>query len=322
MIGATGHGGAAMRIRHRGGPSRIEDRRGESAGGGLGGLGGGRFPIPLPTGKAGGGLGGLGLIGLIIGLLFATGVLGGGGGGFGLPQIDAFPPAAPAPPGAKTPDVGSGDAQAQALDDLVKDIEATWTGLFEGAGKQFEPTVLVLFSGGTNTGCGQASSATGPFYCPLDSRMYIDLDFFRELSSRFGAPGDFAQAYVIAHEYGHHVQNVLGTNDAVSREQQADPGAANELSIRLELQADCYAGVWGHSALTAGALDAGEVEEALGAAAAVGDDRIQAQATGTTNPETWTHGSSAQRVAWFTHGYDTGDPNACDTFGAGDLDNP
>ena len=179
---------------------------------------------------------------------------------------------------------------------------------------RYEPTKLVLFTEATTSGCGAASSATGPFYCPADRKVYLDLGFFRELRSRFGAPGDFAQAYVIAHEFGHHVQNVLGISDDVHRGQQENADEANELSIRLELQADCLAGVWAYSAYRERLLESGDLEEGLAAAAAVGDDRIQRQATGRIDRESWTHGSSQQRVTWFREGYETGDVNACDTF--------
>nr|MBA3244675.1 neutral zinc metallopeptidase [Actinomycetota bacterium] len=157
-----------------------------------------------------------------------------------------------------------------------------------------------------------------PFYCPADKHVYIDLGFFRELQSRFGARGDFAQAYVIAHEFGHHVQNVLGVSADVRQQQQEDPDGANELSIKLELQADCLAGVWGHSAQQEGLLQPGDVEEGLNAAAAVGDDRIQQKSGRGVNPESWTHGSSEQRMAWFQKGFEKGDPSACDTF-KGDI---
>jgi uncharacterized protein len=172
----------------------------------------------------------------------------------------------------------------------------------------------VLFTEPRDSGCGVASPETGPFYCPADMLVYLDLGFFRELSRRFGAPGDFAQAYVIAHEVGHHVQTLLGTNAAVQQESRANPSERNELSVRLELQADCYAGVWGASVYARDILQPGEVQEALTATAAVGDDRIQQQTQGRIDPETFTHGTSEQRVRWFRTGFDSGDPNDCDTF--------
>ncbi len=206
-------------------------------------------------------------------------------------------------------------ALKQFVNDVTFDLEETWTQLFEGSDTSLRAADLVLFTGATPTACGQGSSATGPFYCPADSTIYLDMDFFRELEQRFGAPGDFAQAYVIAHEYGHHIQNVLGINADVQQQSRDDPDRANELSIRLELQADCLAGVWGHS-LTSEELGPDEVNEALTAAAAIGDDRIQASTTGRIDPESWTHGSSAQRTQWFQTGFDSGNPNDCDTFNA------
>jgi predicted metalloprotease len=276
-----------------------------------GGLGGG-MGIPIPIGAGGGGIG---LIGLIVAILFFTGVLGGGGGGVSVPGIDPMP---------GMPQDGSlqaGSAEDQKLVDfvgfVVNDVQQSWAKTFEAAGRTYEPTKLVLFTDATTTGCGNASSATGPFYCPADRKVYLDLGFFRELRQRFGAPGDFAQAYVIAHEFGHHVQNLLGISGQLSQEQQANPGEANALSVKLELQADCLAGVWAQSAYRENLLQTGDLEEGLRAAAAVGDDRLQRQATGRIDRESWTHGSSAQRVHWLKAGYESGDPNACDTFGGG-----
>jgi predicted metalloprotease len=194
---------------------------------------------------------------------------------------------------------------------VLDDAQNTWKQIL---GPRYRDARLVLFRDGVETACGSAPSAVGPFYCPGDQKVYIDLSFFEELERRFGAPGDFAQAYVLAHEIGHHVQNVLGLSRQVSRGQQANPEAANELSVRLELQADCLAGIWGHSTQQRGILEKGDVEEGMGAASAVGDDRIQKRARGYVNPESFTHGSSAQRVQWFRRGLDTGDVNACDTF--------
>jgi predicted metalloprotease len=175
----------------------------------------------------------------------------------------------------------------------------------------------VLFRDGVQSGCGQAETAMGPFYCPLDEKVYIDLGFYDELRDRFGAPGEFAQAYVLAHELGHHVQHLLGTDAQVHRAMQRDPEAANQYSVGLELQADCYAGVWGRSTQQRDKLDQGDLEEGRNAAAAVGDDRIRAQSGRRVNSDSFTHGSSAQRVSWFRKGFDTGDPRACDTFGGG-----
>ncbi|MBV9671045.1 MAG: neutral zinc metallopeptidase, partial [Acidobacteriales bacterium] len=176
---------------------------------------------------------------------------------------------------------------------------------------------LVLYRGATQAGCGLAQSATGPFYCPEDKKVYLDLEFFDELKNRFGAPGEFAQAYVIAHEYGHHVQDVIGTMQKVDAVMERNPSQRNALSVRLELQADCYAGVWGHSAQQRGELQQGEAEEALKAASSVGDDRLQRAAGRQVAPDTFTHGSSAQRMHWFQQGFSSGDMSQCDTFAAG-----
>jgi predicted metalloprotease len=173
---------------------------------------------------------------------------------------------------------------------------------------------LVLFRDAVQSGCGVAGAETGPFYCPADEKVYIDLSFFDELRSRFAAPGDFAQAYVLAHEIGHHVQTVLGVSQRIRQLQQRQPGAANQLSVAQELQADCFAGVWGHSAAQNDILEPGDLEEGLSGAAAVGDDRIQRQARGRVNPETFTHGTSEQRVAWFRRGFESGNPKACETL--------
>jgi predicted metalloprotease len=262
---------------------------------------------------AGAGLGGLGIVGVIVVLLFSVLSGGGGGGGLGIPGLEPLPPSPGAQAGGGISNADDDDMR-QFVGFVVDDIQDTWTGIFRSAGRAYQPTTLVLFTGGTVSGCGPASSATGPFYCPRDGKVYLDLDFFRELRSRFGAPGDFAQAYVIAHEFGHHVQNLLGINEEVSRAQQQNPANANPLSVRLELQADCLAGVWAHSAYRENLLEPGDVEEGLAAAAAVGDDRIQASIQGRIDPESWTHGSAEQRQAWFTRGFESGDPNSCDTF--------
>jgi predicted metalloprotease len=188
----------------------------------------------------------------------------------------------------------------------------------EDFGRDYEEPRLVLFSGAVRSACGMAGSATGPFYCPLDRQVYIDLAFYRDLKERFSAPGDFAEAYVIAHEVGHHVQELLGTSGRVaSQQKRGGREAANALSVRLELQADCYAGVWAHHAQRVRqVLEPGDLEEALTAAAAIGDDRLQSQAQGYVVPESFTHGTSEQRMTWFRRGFDGGRPNACDTFGS------
>jgi predicted metalloprotease len=197
---------------------------------------------------------------------------------------------------------------------VLDDVQGTWAKTFPVAGRSYRRTKLVLFTDTVRSGCGFAETAMGPFYCPSDEKVYIDLGFYQELRSRFGAPGDFAQAYVIAHEIGHHVQNVLGLSDRVREMQQRRPDAANQLSVLLELQADCFAGIWAHSTEQRDILERGDVEEGIGAAAAVGDDRIQKQAGARVNPETWTHGSSQQRVEWFQRGMQGGKVADCNTF--------
>lgn len=208
------------------------------------------------------------------------------------------------------------DEQAQFVAAILGDTEDVWNRLFAESGSSYQEPVLTLFSGAVRSGCGNASAAVGPFYCPLDSGVYLDMSFFRELSERFGAPGDFAAAYVIAHEVGHHVQNLTGTSDRVRRAQQsAGTAEANSLSVRLELQADCYAGLWAnHAQRERQILEPGDIEEGLTAAAAIGDDRLQTRSGGQVVPESFTHGTSRQRVRWFTRGFETGDPTACDTF--------
>ncbi len=273
-------------------------------------------------GRMGGGKvagGGLGLIGLLLALFLGGGnILGGGGGGGGGFGIDPGTGQFGTTPGATSNGLdGAPDPDAQLKDFVtfvVEDVQGSWQDQFQTAGKPYEVTTLVLFEEGVDTGCGAASSATGPFYCPADHKVYLDLGFFRELSTRFGAPGDFAQAYVVAHEFGHHVQNLLGVNAQVQRASAKDPGKANALSVRLELQADCFAGVWAHSAYQENLLEAGDLEEGLDAAAAVGDDRIQKEATGRIDEKAFTHGTSAQRKDWFQKGYRSGNPDACDTF--------
>jgi uncharacterized protein len=197
---------------------------------------------------------------------------------------------------------------------VLDDVQNFWQDTFRQSGKNYERAELVLFTDVTRSACGTATSQIGPHYCPPDQRVYLDLGFFRELRARFDAPGDFAQAYVLAHEIGHHVQNLLGINERVQREQQSSPDEANELSVRLELQADCLAGVWAFTTYERELLERGDLEEGLGAAAAVGDDRIQKSIQGRVNPEKWTHGSAEQRQTWFATGYQRGDVAACDTF--------
>jgi uncharacterized protein len=260
----------------------VEDRRGMSGG--------------IPIGVGGGGLG-LVLL-LVIALL--TGNVPGGGSSGG--PLDAFPTVQ----ATGTNPVEDPDATLKDFSDRVfTDVDNTWAQIFQQTGKTYNHPRLVLFTQATQSACGGASSAVGPHYCPPDQTVYLDLSFFRELRDRFGASGDFAHAYVIAHEVGHHVQNELGIMDRVEN---------REDGIRLELQADCLAGVWGYTAEKRGLLDPGDTREALDAAAAVGDDRIQQQTQGRVTPENWTHGSSEQRMKWFTRGMNKGDPAACDTF--------
>jgi predicted metalloprotease len=281
-------------------------------GGAAGGLGGG---IPFPIGKAGAGLG-LPIIILMVVLAMCNGGVPGqgGGGGFGVDSpFNQFPaaPAAEQDPNAPDPEA----AQLDFVSFVLDDVQETWQQQFLAAGNTYTDAQLVVYRDFVQTGgCGNAPSSVGPFYCPADETVYLDLGFFDELATRFDAPGDFAQAYVIAHELGHHVQNLTGINDEVRQQQQRHPDDANELSVRLELQADCLAGVWGHSTYQRGILESGDLEEGLTAAAAVGDDRIQEQATGTINKETWTHGSSEDRMKWFRKGFDSGDAGQCNTF--------
>jgi predicted metalloprotease len=197
---------------------------------------------------------------------------------------------------------------------VLDDVQKTWTQIFADRGTPYRHAKLVLFRNQIDSGCGMAQSASGPFYCPENEKVYIDLGFYDELKSRFGAPGEFAQAYVLAHELGHHVQKLTGVEAKVHAAQEQNPRAANQLSERLELQADCFAGVWGHSTDERKLLDPNEAQEGLNAAAAVGDDRLQKMAGRTVNPETFTHGSSQQRMDWFQKGFTTGDMNACNTF--------
>jgi len=299
----------AMRWK-RGQTTGIEDRRSQGGMGGFGmGGGGGGIPIPIPAGVGGGGA--LVILLIVLALQFFGG--GGGGGGGGTGGLGGLTGQSGAEPGASVDLSNNGD-MVEFMGAVLNDSNDLWEDTFQRSGQQYARTTLVLFTGGTQSACGAASSATGPFYCPADRKVYLDTDFFQELSDRFGAPGDFAQAYVIAHEVGHHVQTLTGIEGQVRELQQRDPGRQNELSVKMELQADCLAGVWAQSVYQAGDLEAGDLEEGLGAAAAVGDDRIQASAGVGVNPESWTHGSAEQRSQWFNKGFRSGDPAGCDTF--------
>ncbi len=295
----------------------LEDRRGRREGP--------SFPFRLPplTRIPGGRLPGgrapqLGFGGILL-LLLLFWFLGGDvlqilGGGTQVSVPESFPGERRLPPvGTPAP---SASPEEERLVDFVSfvldDLQSTWTEVLPG----YRDAVLVLFRGSTVSGCGRAVAQMGPFYCPADEKVYVDLGFYEELRRRFGAPGDFAQAYVLAHEIGHHVQKLTGIEPKVRRAQQERPSLANELSVRMELQADCLAGVWGHSTGRRELLEEGDVEEAMNAASAIGDDRIQRETTGRVQPESFTHGSSRQRMEWFQRGLETGDLRACDTLSA------
>ena len=288
---------------------------------------GGRRRIGGKGAAAGGG--GL-LILALLAAMCGVPLTGGGGDSFG---IEAQSPLDGSPGTVDATGVEVVDPDADTLEFmqfLMADIQDTWDEYFDQAGQAYQYTTLVVFEDAVNSGCGRATAQVGPFYCPApgDQQVYVDFAFYDELSRRFGAPGDFAQAYVIAHEVGHHIQAITGISDAVRNAQASDPGNKNEYSVRQELQADCLAGVWAFSAsqrLTEETgrpiIEDGDIEEGLAAAAAVGDDRIQAQAGMRIDPHTWTHGSAAQRVTWFKQGYDNGDPELCDPFQL-DVNNP
>ena len=270
---------------------------------------GGRFPV----GGRVGGFGGLGLVALVLlGLFFGVdpSVLLEGGG------TSAPSSYAPAPDPGRTQAPGVPDEAREFVSVVLGDTEDTWRELFQHMGRTYQEPTLVLFSGAVDSGCGFAQSASGPFYCPRDDKLYLDTSFFDQLSRGFGAPGDFAQAYVIAHEVGHHVQNQLGILPRVEAMQgQVSRADANRVQVLVELQADCFAGIWAHHAdRSRGLLEFGDIEEGLNAAAAIGDDRLQKRSQGYVVPDAFTHGSSAQRVGWFKRGLQQGTPEACDTF--------
>jgi uncharacterized protein len=283
--------------------SNIEDRRG--MGGGFGGRG-------LKVGAGGG----IGIIVIAVVAMFLgidpSVILQGGMSDSGAPAGYEQPRGPASPQEAE---------REKFVSLMLGDTEETWKTIFQQGGKQYEEPTLVLFSGAVDSACGSAQAATGPFYCPGDRKLYVDLSFFDELEQRFGAPGDFAQAYVVAHEVGHHVQTLLGVTQQVqSARQQIGSDQANQLSVLTELQADCYAGVWANHAQEARqVLEPGDIEEGLRAAAAVGDDRIQRETQGRVVPDSFTHGSSEQRMTWFRRGLERGDVNQCDTFQAAGM---
>lgn len=284
-----------MRLGNDEDSSYVEDRRGESGGGGR------RIGRSM-------GIGGT-LVVLALSIVLKRNLFN-----------DLGTPAPSSRPSQRSPNgPANGQTRTAAEEDLKRvavgafnDAQRTWTSQLRGSG--YRPARLVLFWDQTRSGCGAAGAEMGPFYCPADERVYIDLGFYRDLASRFGAPGDFAQAYVIAHEVGHHLQNILGIEARMRQSQRQNPRAKNQLSVLLELQADCFAGIWGHAAKQRGILEPGDVEEGLRAAAAVGDDRLQKAATGRVSPESFTHGSAAQRAQWFRRGMDSGRIEDCDTF--------
>jgi predicted metalloprotease len=276
-----------------GGRSRnLEDRRGASGGGGFGGGGGG---LRLGVGGT--------VVLLILSVIFKRDLLTEFAGG------SADGSLAPAAQEAPVQDARE-EQMVQFVSFVLDSAQADWARQLP----RYQDAKLVLFRDAVQSACGTAQSATGPFYCPGDARVYVDLSFFDQLDRQFGAPGDFAQAYVLAHEIGHHVQNLLGTERELRSLQQQRPSQRNALSVAMELQADCFAGVWGHGAAKSGILEAGDLEEGLKAAAAVGDDHLQKMSTGHVSPESFTHGSSAERSRWFRRGFDSGDPRQCDTF--------
>ena len=298
-----------MRITRGYKSDQVEDRRGQRmAGLGGGGLGGGGINLLGMLFRR------FGIVGVLAGgaLLYFMGAFSSDGGAIGGVTAPASGALDPAQQAAEQPMV-------ELVSFVFDDSQKTWTEAFARDGKRYELAKLVLFRDRTQSGCGTGQAAMGPFYCPADQRVYIDLSFYEELRQRFGAPGDFAQAYVIAHEVGHHVQHLLGIDQRVHGASESEQAGERGLLVRLELQADCYAGVWGHGTQRRDILEAGDLDEALRAAQVIGDDALQKQATGVVRPESFTHGTSAQRARWFKRGFDGGDPNACDTFAASAL---
>jgi predicted metalloprotease len=284
-----------MRLGDQRESGNVEDRRGRGGG--------------VPIGIAGGGLGTIALV--VLALLFGVDpsvILSGNG-----PESNVSETNAPPDPAQ--------EGQRRFVAQVLATTEDVWTDVFRRGGQEYRPPNLVLFSGGTQSGCGFAQTAVGPFYCPEDQRVYLDLAFFRDMERKLGAPGEFARAYVIAHEVGHHVQNQLGILRRVEQERRGlGEAQSNALQVRVELQADCFAGVWGNrTQQMRPILEQGDIESGLNAAAAVGDDRLQRRAQGTVVPESFTHGSSAQRVRWFRRGLESGDIRQCDSFAGGAL---
>ena len=312
--------------------SNVEDRRNQGGGGGMFG-GGGRQGIQVPMGGRGGfSLTTMLIVGALM-LLFGLNPLDliTGGGGADMNRVPQMPrmdqgqaPRAgrndiPGLPGSQPSATGQ-DELGRFTRRVLADTEDVWDRVFQAAGRQYKKPTLVMFTGSTRTACGQGLSQMGPFYCPLDQKVYVDLAFYEELKRRFRAPGDFAQAYVIAHEVGHHVQTVLGVADKVQEMKQAYPREANQIQVRMELQADCLAGVWANlNDQLKKRLQPGDIEEGLNAASQIGDDMIQRQTQGHVVPESFTHGSSAQRVRWFKTGFESGNMQVCDTFRSNQL---
>jgi predicted metalloprotease len=323
-----------MRWRDQRESQNVEDRRGQGPSLGFPFPGGGMgFPSSGGTARRGGG--GIGIIGLLIilGIMLFFGIdpsvimqgPGPGGGGAGFPDIrlpqqrpDATNFPLPGAPGTEIqhPKSASEDDLKRFVSVVLATTEDSWQQTFRQFGLRYREPKLVLFDGYVRSACGMGMSAMGPFYCPYDETVYIDLDFYRELKNRFRAPGDFAQAYVVAHEIGHHVQKLLGIADRVeAAKRRLGPRGANALQVRMELQADCLAGVWAHQTQAdKGLIEPGDIDEALNAASAIGDDRVQKQTQGYVVPDSFTHGSSAQRARWFYRGYEAGKLQACDTF--------
>jgi uncharacterized protein len=285
----------------------VGDQRGQSFGGG-GGFGGGGFGLLL--GLVGSRFGIGGVIVLVVGaMLLGFNPFGGGGSGVMSPAPNT------AVGGGQAAQACAADAESRFSCQILASTEDTWAQIFAASGQRYQPPGLIFYGGRGQSGCGAAQSAMGPFYCPSDNRIYLDTSFFRELSQRFGAAGDFAQAYVIAHEVGHHIQGLTGTLEQASAQQARLPAAqGNAVQVRVELQADCYAGVW--AAQNRNRLEPGDIEEGMRAANAIGDDTLQRAAQGVVVPESFTHGTSAQRMAWLRRGLESGDPAVCDTFNA------